>query len=96
LSKEPKDQLVKARCTRSMKLAIQAAAASMPGDNDEESDVLRVALEEYLTRRGFLKRADRIAEETPTYKTVRKLDRAAKALNKLSSKKRQATKKAAA
>lgn len=57
-----------------MKSAVIAAAADMPGDNHEESDVVRVAVEEYLARRGYLKAA-RAAEPSATYRTARKKKR---------------------
>lgn len=74
LTKETKDQLIKARCTRTMKSAVLSAADDMPGDNHDESDVVRVALEEYLTRRGYLpaKHTARIAEDAGSYKTATK------------------------
>ena len=52
--REPKDQLVKARVTSRMKRAVLAASITKGDTREAEAIVIREALGEYLTERGYL------------------------------------------
>jgi hypothetical protein len=55
LKKTSKPHLVKARVTQAMKAAVTEAAASKGEGGEAEAIIVREALGEYLTHRGYLK-----------------------------------------
>jgi hypothetical protein len=62
---EPKSKLVKARVTARMKAAVTAAAEARGWSREAESIILRDALGEYLTARGYL-----ASRNAPTARTT--------------------------